>query len=73
MFNLAGSYFQYVSLKKDKKSMSAFVHEGYGQEPVKGISTLECTDDPIKFFSDSYSYFVAVADSDVYFSIVYWN
>ena len=33
-----------------------------------------CSDKkPIKFYSDEETYFVAVADNDVYFILVYWN
>lgn len=28
---------------------------------------------PIKFYSDGYSYFVAVADNDIYYTTVWWN
>jgi hypothetical protein len=40
---------------------------------VEGEETLCSSKKPIKFFSDDQSYFFAVADNDIYFTLVYWN
>ncbi len=53
--------------------MSAFVYSGYKKSALQGEDTLRSYKKPIKFYSDEQSYFVAVSDNDVYFTLVYWN
>lgn len=68
---LAGWNFQYISEASDCKATS-FLYSGYGDLPIKGQVKLK-SDEPIKYFYDNYSFFLAITGSDVYLTNVLWN
>lgn len=71
-YNLVGWYFEYVSSSKDRKSLTAFLFEGKGDQPIQGQVSLK-SDKPIKIWSDDYNYFIAVTHCDVYLVNVFWD
>lgn len=73
VYNLIGSYFQYVSLSRDRLKMSAFIYSNYTLTQPTSHSSLSSKSSPILIHSDDQNYFIAVADNDISYTIVYWN
>lgn len=74
MYKLRGTYFRYVSVSTDQKNMSTFVYHGYTSDKtaISGEASLTSST-PIKFFSDQYTFFVAVSDNDVYTTVMLFD
>lgn len=73
-FSFLSSYFQYVSLSSDGLNLTTFIFKDYIQTAtIYGEASINSTAQPIKLFSDGKTYFLAIADNDIYFSAVKWN
>jgi hypothetical protein len=53
--------------------MTAFAWKGYTKNGLIGARHLHSNSKPIRFFYDEWSFFLAVADNDMYISQIYWN
>lgn len=67
------SFFQYVSISQDFRNMTTFAFQGYEAKDVMAEGSLNSSETRLKFFYDSESYFIAVADNNVYFSALVFD
>lgn len=72
-YSFLSSYFQYVSMSSDGLNMTTFIYRDYVQTTkIYGEASLSSCQ-PIKIFSDEQTFFLAVADNDIYVSTVTYN
>lgn len=73
-FSFLSSYFQYFSLSADNLNLTTFIFKDYVQTTkIYAEASINSTAQPIRILSDQQTFFLAIADNDIYMSVVKWN